>query len=383
MRGTARNPMSKQQTRIDEVYEKSARMAESVFRDLREGDLPQTIRKDLRETYDFYLDEDERRRLAAMGPLQRYFVSSWLMVKSLFLKLTPVRRIILAVGFYFGADGSGLLGEPATGNLVFAFFIVLFILGLELKDKLLAHDELAAGRAVQIALMPPENPSFEGWDVWLHTEPANDVGGDLVDYQALDERRFSVSLGDVAGKGLPAALFMARLQATVRAIAPSCRSLAEVGARVNEIFHRDGLPGKFASFVYLEADRNGASVRVMNAGHLPPIVVRRHTLEILEKGSPAIGLSLSARYAEVEVDLEPMDTVVIVSDGVTEARDEEGAFFGDDRLRQALRGCHGRTAPEIGRRLLQAVADFIGEASAHDDLSVVVLRRAPAPLLTA
>ncbi len=375
--------MTGKQSRIDEVYERSARMAESVFRDLKDGDLPQTIRKDLRETWDFYLDEEERKRLAAMGPLQRWFTSSWLLVKSLFLKLTPVRRMILGFGAFLALDGAGFFNDASTGNLLLGFFLSLFVLGLELKDKLLAHDELAAGRAVQIALMPQKSPSFEGWDLWLHTEPANDVGGDLVDFQDLDARRFSVALGDVAGKGLPAALFMARLQATVRAIAPSCRSLAEVGARVNEIFHRDGLPGKFASLVLMETERNAAIVRVMNAGHLPPWVIRADGPSPLSKGSPAIGLSASARFSETELALEPGDAVVVVSDGVTEARDEEGRFFGDDRVRLALAGAHGRSSRDVGVRILAAVADFVGDAPASDDLSIVVLRRAPAPLLPA
>jgi hypothetical protein len=361
----------------DEVYEKSARFARTVISDLQDGELPQVLKRDLRETYEFYLDQEEREKLAAMSPVQRWMVSMWWLVKSLFLKLTPTRRLILLVGMVLAADGVGVLGGSNTGNLLMGFLVLLFTLGLELKDKLLARDELEAGRVVQIALMPDERPEFEGWETWLHTEPANEVGGDLVDYQAVDDVRFSISLGDVAGKGLPAALFMAKLQATVRAVAPLCASLSELGARVNAIFCRDGLPGRFASLVYVEGTRGGDSVRILNAGHLPPVLVRRTGLQELERGAPALGLAGGTRYAERELTMEPGDILVAYSDGVTEARDESGEFFGEERLRRLLAGSHGRSAEEIGSRIVQAVADFCGQARPSDDLSIAVLRRRP------
>ncbi len=362
-----------------EVYEKSARFARTVFSDLQDGELPQVLRRDLRETYEFFLDQNEREKLAAMRPVQRWFVSTWWLVKSLFLKLTPTRRLILLVGMVLAAHGAGLVGGANTGNLLLGFLVLLFILGLELKDKLLARDELEAGRAVQIALMPEERPAFEGWEVWLHTEPANDVGGDLVDFQAVDDTRFSVSLGDVAGKGLPAALFMAKLQATVRAVAPACQSLAELGARVNAIFCRDGLPGRFASLVYVEATLGGGELRILNAGHLPPVLISRSGLRETEHGGPALGLAGGTRYAEQEFPVEPGDLLVAYSDGVTEARDETGDFFGDERFRRLLEGSHGRTAEEVGSRIVRAVADFCGPARSSDDLSIAVLRRKPRP----
>ncbi len=353
------------------VYEKSARFAESLFRDLNSAEIPQTLRQDLRETYDFYLDRDTRSRLSGMHPVKRWMVSSWLLLKSMFLKLTPTRRIIMAVGLVLAADGAG--GD--TGNLLLGFLSMLFILFLELKDKLLARDELEAGRAVQSALMPEQNPHFPGWDIWLYTAPANDVGGDLIDCQLIEEDRFSVSLGDVSGKGLAAALFMAKLQSTVRAIAPSIHSLSELGARVNEIFCRDGIPGRFASLVYAELSGSDTNVRVVNAGHLPPHVVTREGIVELKKGGAAIGLTNKARYVETDVEVDAGELLVIVSDGVTEARDAHGAFFGDDRLHRLLEHAYGRSAREVGEHIVAAVTAFVGAARPSDDLSVAVVAR--------
>ena len=89
--------------------------------------------------------------------------------------------------------------------------ILIAVLMLELKDKLAARDELEAGRTVQLALMPESSPAVPGWDLWLHTEPANDVGGDLIDHLQIDDSHHGVALGDVSGKALPAALLMVKL----------------------------------------------------------------------------------------------------------------------------------------------------------------------------
>jgi hypothetical protein len=134
----------------------------------------------------------------------------WLL-KSLFLRLTPTRRVLLALSFVlmWQATNFERHGNNTQISVHFPFFgivTLLLILMLELKDKLLARDKLEAGRSVQLALMPNPSPTIPGWDVWLFTRSANDVGGDLVDYLPLGEQRFGIVLGDVAGKGLPAAL---------------------------------------------------------------------------------------------------------------------------------------------------------------------------------
>src|SRR5690606_17975897 len=133
----------------------------------------------------------------------------------------------------------------------------------------------------------------------------------------LDEHRLGVTLGDVAGKGLGAALVTATLQATLRAIAFSFTSLDALASHVNGIVCRDGPPGRFVSMLYAELATGSGHVRFVNAGHMPPIVVRRDGIEIMPKGSAALGLLSDASYCEQCLDLEPGDMLVIYSDGVT------------------------------------------------------------------
>jgi hypothetical protein len=210
--------------------------SQALWHDLNRTDIHRSLRKDLRDLYHFYLDDEDRRKLRGMGSLKRGLVLGWWLLKGLVMNLSPGRRVMLLLSVLLLVFGdfnfsSGDVSISLNVSLV-SFALVLLILMLELKDKLLARDELEVGRAVQLSLLPAENPSLEGWDIWLFTRPANDVGGDLVDYLPLEGGRLAVFLGDVAGKGLGAALLMAKLQSTLRALAPEGGDLPMLGARV-------------------------------------------------------------------------------------------------------------------------------------------------------
>jgi sigma-B regulation protein RsbU (phosphoserine phosphatase) len=256
-----------------------------------------------------------------------------------------------------------------------AFLLLLIVLALELKDKLLARDELAVGRAVQFALLPDQNPEIRGWDVWLFTQPANEVGGDLVDYLQIDEKHWGLSLGDVAGKGLGAALLMAKLQATLRALAPNFSSLSELGKQTNTIFYRDGLPDRFISLVYLEIRNDSNKIHLLNAGHLPPLIIHNNSIQEMQQGAPALGIRPDSKYMEQNLTLKKNDILIVYSDGLTEARNEEGEFYGDTRLLELLKSTPKASAEKIGASMLAHVKNFIGNARANDDLSLIVVKR--------
>ena len=127
-----------------------------------------------------------------MGHVRRTFRRVFWLIKSLLMKLTPARRILLAIALFLLIPGIHIGGTEGlridVQSPFLSIVIIVIILMLELKDKLVARDELEAGRAVQFALMPPDRPKVPGWDIWLYTQPANDVGGDLVDHLPLDEQ---------------------------------------------------------------------------------------------------------------------------------------------------------------------------------------------------
>jgi len=340
----------------------------TIIDDIHQGGIKRTLVQDFKEIYHFYLDRETKERLAAMGRFRRWYHTAYLILKNLLLKMSRVRRILLVVSI--------ILLLPLKENaILLSFCVLLIILMLELKDKLLAQDELAIGRAVQSALMPTETPDIPGWDIWLFTRAANEVGGDLVDYLEIEKDRVGIAMGDVAGKGLGAALFMSKLQATIRALAPNFDSLKKLAFKVNEIFCRDSLPNRFATLIYLEIHANSPEIRFVNAGHFPPIHLRKNNIQNLPQGNPALGLTPDTKYDENKIHLQDLDTLIIYSDGITEARNTKGEFFGEQRFQDLLLSCQNNTAESSGKFLLDQVNQFIGDARLHDDMSLILIRK--------
>jgi phosphoserine phosphatase RsbU/P len=349
------------------------------MRTIFSGEFWTSLRHDLRDVYQFYVDDDTRQRLGKMRPIRRFIRASWIVLKALYAKLTPVRQVLLiiAIALFFFPQ-SRWEDHGSSLNITwspFGFLMLLFILILELKDKLLAKDELRAGHSVQEALMPRDMPVFPGWDIWLFTTPANDVGGDLVDYLRTEETALDLTLADIAGKGLGAALMAAKLQATLRAIAPESDSLVQIADRVNAIICRDGLPNRFATLAYVRLRGASSNVKILNAGHLPPIILRSSGIEQLNQKAPAIGLTPQAVFGEQEVQIGSSEYLVMVSDGVLEARNDREGFFGEERFQKLLLEARGGSAESIGRRILKEVELFVGDAPRSDDISLVILRK--------
>ena len=339
------------------------------------------LRTTMAEIQEFYLTPEHRRRLAGMGAFRRWMWLAWWLLTSLFLKLTPLRRFIFLVALLLLAASPRVVtagrntSVSVDGELIGAFLLVVLLV-LELKDKLLARHELEAGRSVQRALMPERCPTLAGWDVWLYTRPANDVGGDLVDCLEVAPGRVQFTLADVAGKALPAALLMAKVQSTLRALATGTPSLSDLAAKTNDILCRDGLPNRFATLVYLDLRGGDGSVRLVNAGHMPPVLVSGGRYHDLQRGDMALGMVPGATYREQHQDVQPGEMLIVYSDGLTEALNEAGEFYGEDRLRALFPQLPGLGAHQAGTRILESVDAFIGTTRPYDDLSLIVLKRA-------
>ena len=356
------------------------RIIGTLQEDIRRGDFGQTIRRDFAELKEYMVDEERKKRLADMGVIKRWLLLAWWLLKSMFFKLTPARRIIIVLGLillFFSRSviysDQHLSIQGQTNGL--GVLAILFVLMLELKDKLVAHDELKAGRAVQQALMPEKKPHVDGWDIWLFTRSANEVGGDLVDFMKISERRFGIAIGDVAGKGLSAALLMAKLQATLKALVAEFSSLADLGVKINQIFCRDSLRNIFASMVYCEIMPDSGSVRFVNAGHIPPVIRREGNAVKLEKGGVALGIMPGATYEEQVLNLQSGDMLLIYSDGLTEAQNAAGEFYGEQPLLHLLTRIGGNSAEQTGDNVVGDVGKFVGDSKVHDDLSIVVLQK--------
>ena len=344
-----------------------------LFKDLFSGALFNTMAKDLRELHDFFIDKERNKRLESMGWFRKWFLIFFWLIKALILKLSSFRRALFLIAIFL------IISTSSTNNsdnkIVFGVLLFIFILLLELKDKLLARQELEAGRAVQKALLPDESPLVPGWDIWLYSKPANDVGGDLVDFMKIDQNRFGLVLGDVAGKGLGAALFMAKLQSTLRALVFNFESLAKLAESMNNIFYRDTIPNSFSSMFYIEISANSGKTRYVNAGHIPPVIIRKQQNTILPKGAQALGIMPSVSYHEQTLKLNVGEFLLIYSDGLSEARNSNGNFFGDEKILKITEGWEALNTRQAGQSLLDEVHKFARNTSQTDDLSLVILKR--------
>jgi len=365
---------------MDNSTKKDKKLYDTLKDDISEGGFKNNISTDFEELKEFFLNDERKQRLAGMGKFKRFFYMSWWLLSELLLKLTPTRRLVLVVGIIllvlpgrFGLNGGDV--NLSSNTSIFGGILILFVLMLELKDKLLAKGELSAGRTVQKALMSERNPKVAGWKIWLFTQPANDVGGDLVDIIQLNEKRHGVTIADVSGKGLGAALLMAKLQTIIRAFTPEHTSLSFLFEKLNSAFFKDILPNSFASMIYIQINENQDKIELMNAGHLPPIVIKNGSLTFLEKGNVALGLTGNAQFKSETIKIKNGEYLIAFSDGVTEARDVLGNFFGVDRLAKFLEKTSYNSPEQLGQKLLNQVKLFIGDAKAHDDLSVVILKR--------
>ncbi|MCU0343746.1 MAG: serine/threonine-protein phosphatase [Ignavibacterium sp.] len=361
----------------------STKKSEQKFRQILRNDFKDiNFRKDFSLEYkslsNFYLDSEKKSQLESMTPIERWVHKFTWLTKSMFLHLTPLRRILVLLGVVLLFTSSSVSNNNvsiSTNWSLFGGLLVLFVLFLELKDKLLAKNELEAGRKVQQALMPEQNPEIAGWSIWLFTRPANEVGGDLVDYLGLDENKTVLTIADVAGKGLQAALMTSKLQSTIRALATEIDSLSGFGKKINKIFHRDSLPNLFASMLFIQIDSGSGKVNFINAGHFPPLIVNDKEIKELSKGDIALGLVSNAEYNEQTFLLRQNEIFIAYSDGVTEAKNEYGQFFGMDRFQKLIKNSANNSPQQIGKFIVSQLEQFVGDYPATDDISLIIMKR--------
>jgi hypothetical protein len=350
----------------------------TIKEDIKNTDTRKSFKQDWKNLRDFYLSTEQKKKLEETSRYNRWVLIILWLLKGMFYHLTPMRRILLIVSIFLIISVTisiNLKDNEGYTNPLPGYLIITFILMLELKDKLIAHNELKEGKSVQLALLPEESPEIPGWDVWLYTRPAHEVGGDLVDFMPLVDNKYYLVLGDVAGKGLGAALLMAKLQSTLRAIAQDFKNLEDLGRKINTIFHRDSLPEKFASLVYLENRANSGTIRMLNAGHFPPLILKGSKIIETEKGAPAIGIMKDTKYTEQEVDLDNDEILFVYSDGLVEACNDHDEFFGDTNLERILQNSKHLSCNDMGENIMSAVDKFIGDTPLYDDLSMIILKR--------
>lgn len=240
------------------------------------------------------------------------------------------------------------------------------------------ESELKIAQTIQRSFLPKRFPPFpdrDEFDIYAHLEPARQVGGDLYDFFLLDDHQLFFSIGDVSGKGVPAALFMAVTKTLVKGVAELHLSPAQVLTKVNHELFVDNEQMMFVTLYCGVLDLRTGELQYTNAGHLPPLHLRRSgTAAWLElpRGS-VLGITDDVTYEDRAISLQPGDTLLLYTDGVNEAMDPRQKLFGDERLR-TLATAHAGGPKDLVDALFAAVHQFASGEEQSDDITVLALR---------
>ncbi len=239
--------------------------------------------------------------------------------------------------------------------------------------KLQAHDaELKTAHEIQAHLLPREIPQVKPFQIACAWEPARSVGGDYFDVLTLAPGKLGICIADVSGKGITAALLMANLQAAVRAFAPGITGPGALCRKLNEVLCGSIAPGKFVTFFYGVIDAENLTLHFENAGHSAPIVLRGDNATILSEGGTVLGLFTKSTYEERQFTLQSGDCLLLTTDGVTEAANEDDEEFGNEQVIASARAARNLGAQGIRTRILDDVTRFC-RGNFHDDASLIVV----------
>jgi sigma-B regulation protein RsbU (phosphoserine phosphatase) len=242
------------------------------------------------------------------------------------------------------------------------------------------EQELSIAAGIQESLFPSVLPALGASDIAARNRQARQVGGDYYDVLPIDrtgpDGRHLLCVADISGKGLPAALLMSNIQATLRATLGSLASLAELAARVNSLLHASTPSNKYATAFFLSYDPATGECAYVNGGHNDGILLRRDgSVTLLATTGLPVGLFARAEYEEGRVLMEAGDLLLLYSDGVTEADDLNEEEFGMDRTIDVMRAHRDEPSAAIVDHMIRAIDAFAGAAPQHDDITLMALKR--------
>lgn len=243
------------------------------------------------------------------------------------------------------------------------------------RSRQLEHELEVAGE-IQRTLMPRDIPRATGVSLTVLSEPSAEVGGDFYDMLTFGDRYLGMAVGDVVGKGVPAAIMMASLYTGFHEYATDpLMTPSDVMTRVNVRLNETTAPDRFATLFYGVLSLKDGAFRYCNAGHNPPILCRADgTVAYLDTGGLVLGSFPNAEYELGETELTEGDILVLYTDGVTEAVNPLQEEFGTEKLERVIQGCPGMAADAIKERLTQALRQFTGDAPQRDDITVIIMK---------
>lgn len=373
---------------------------ETYTRDLRADDLQRVFTRETPEAWHFFakaIKPDELKHLPWHRRTLEYARRAFL---AFTMRLSPARRAIYGIAVAMALiglvqlfAGFGRLRVPLVPPVVSVpipvpewpagstwlmcgFLTLNLLILLEVADRLTLKKDLEVAREIQLAMLPREIYTATGVEAFGVTRPANTVGGDLYDVMKRADGRIVFALGDVAGKGSPAALLMALVVAMLRVLVDEGLEPAELATRLNGQVSRHAPGSRFITMVLGLYEPETGRVTYVNAGQNPPMLRRASgKYERLTEGGMALGMFEQATYSAGSISLGAGDVLVLFSDGVTEAENTAGIAFDDEGLQRVINEQWWKDLQTLGASVLRAVEAHASETKIADDLTVLALRR--------
>jgi sigma-B regulation protein RsbU (phosphoserine phosphatase) len=346
------------------------------------------FRADARASYRLYR-HDYDARSPRESTRHHFLQSAQELTWAILEKLTPARRVLLLLGFVLLIfPGGGFSYVDKTGNLeieeldlhFYGGALIFIVLMLEVSDRVVMKRDLEIARDIQGWLLPGTPPPVPGVALAFATRPANTVAGDFYDVFARTpdggQPRYLITVADVAGKSIPAALLMATYQASLRTLSDTAARLPELVSAMNHYACTNSQNGlRFTTAFMGEYDPAGRTLTYINAGHNAPIV--RHlsgSIERLDRGGLPLGISPDRTYESGKITLQSGDWLVIFTDGLIEAVNSQDEEYGEGRLLNIiLAGVHS-TPDELLRRMMGDLDAFVGPTPQHDDVTCLLMK---------
>jgi phosphoserine phosphatase RsbU/P len=379
---------------------------DTYTRDLKAEDLQRLFTRDTREAYKFFtrgVDGDALKTLPwhkrGVAHTREFFVAFT-------MKLSPARRLVYGAALVLAVIGllslfrgvgivevarlpfginlgvPGPLFRQGTWSLLIAFALMNLLVLLEVADRLSLKNDLEIARDIQQAMLPSGLYQASGVETVGISRPANTVGGDFYDILPLEDGHVVIAVGDVAGKGSPAALLMALLLAMLRTLVDEELEPAELMTRLNVQVCRHAPGTRFITLFYGVYAPLTGQLTYVSAGHMPPLLLRADgRCERLSEGGIALGMFDHSTYTVGRAAIELDELVAIYSDGITEAENHAGRPFDEDGLESALVTNRRLALSALGATVVRAVEKHSVDARLADDLTILLLRRtAPTPV---
>ena len=244
----------------------------------------------------------------------------------------------------------------------------------EALEKQKLEEELEFARDIQQNLLPSQIPPTNNFDIVAINLPSKQVGGDYFDIIKVDEGKYIIAIADVSGKGIPASLLMANMQAFLQVISKQNIDIATATALINDLITQNTSDGRFITFFWGLLDDNEKKLTYVNAGHNPPILVRQNKIIRLSEGGIILGVMKTIMpYNSNSIDLESGDKIILFTDGVSEAMNPYSEEFSENRLEQIAINTSSLSAAETMNNIRKEIEEFVQGAPQSDDLTMLII----------